>query len=90
MEGFGKPVDWVLGIVVPIFKGRGVIRNCSCYRTQKLLENGMKVVEMVLEKRLHRIVTVNERVNDNAVIILRRLKEEYHAKEEGCICVLWT
>ena len=26
----------------------------------KLLEHGMKVVEWVLEKRLHRIVTVDE------------------------------
>ena len=31
LNGFGMPPEWVLGIVVPIFKGKGDIRNCSCY-----------------------------------------------------------
>ena len=30
-DGFGMPVEWVLGIVVTIFKGLGDIRNCCCY-----------------------------------------------------------
>ena len=33
---------------VPILKGKGDIRNCSCCRSVKLLERGMKVVERVL------------------------------------------
>ena len=48
----------------------------------------MRVVDMVMEKRLHRIVTVNvmkisfmpERGAIDVVFILRRLREEYHAK----------
>ena len=52
------PVEWALGIMVPIFNGKGDIRNCSYY-TVKLLEHGMKVVERVLEKRLHIIVSVD-------------------------------
>ena len=48
----------------------------------------MKVVDKVLEKRLHRIVTADEmqfcfmpqRGTIDAVFILRRLQEEYHAK----------
>ena len=82
------PVEWTLSIVVPIFKRTGDIRNCSCYRAVKLLEYGMKVVERMLEKSLHRIVTVDEmqfgfmpeRGTIDAVYILRRLQEEYHAK----------
>ena len=31
LDGFGMPVEWALRIVVPIFKGNGNIRNCSCY-----------------------------------------------------------
>ena len=54
------PADWALGIVVPIFKGKVDIGSCSCYRAVKLLEHGMKVVEWVLEKRLCRIVSVDE------------------------------
>ena len=73
--------------MVAIFNGKGDIRNCSCYRAVKLLEHEMKVVERVL-KRLCRIVTVDEmqfgcmlaRGTIDAVFILRRLQEEYHAK----------
>ena len=36
------------------------IMNCSCYRAAKLLEHGMKMVERVLEKRPHGIVSVDE------------------------------
>ena len=48
----------------------------------------MKVVERVLEKRIRRIVSVNEmnfgfmpeRGSIDAVFILRRMQEKYHAK----------
>ena len=53
----------------------------------KLLGHGMKVVERLTEKRLHRIVTVNElqfgfmseRGTIDAVFILRRIQGEYRA-----------
>ena len=50
LDEFGMPAEWILSIVVPIFNGKGDIRNCSCYRGVKLLEHGMKVVERVLKK----------------------------------------
>ena len=82
------PVEWTLSKVDQIFKGKGDIRNCSCYRAVKLLEHGMKVVERVLAKRLCRIASLNEmqfcimpeRGRIDAVFILRRMREEYHAK----------
>ena len=48
----------------------------------------------MLEKWLHRIVTINEmqfgfmpkRGAIDAVFILRRQQEEYHAKEIFCMC----
>ena len=84
--------------MAPIFKGKGDIRNCNCYSAVKLLEHGMKVVERVLKKRLCRIVSVDEtpigpipeRGTIDAVLILRRMQEEYHAKGKSCICALWT
>ena len=74
--------------MVPIIKGKGDIRNCSCYRAVQLLEHGINVVERVLAKRLHRIVHVDEmqlgfipeRGTIDAVFILRRIQEEYRAK----------
>ena len=59
-DEFGMPAELALSIVVAIFKGKADIWNCSCYRAVRHLKNGMKVVEMVLEKRIHRIVTVDE------------------------------
>ena len=37
--------EWALSLVVPIFKGKGCISNCSCYIAKKHLEQGMKMVE---------------------------------------------
>ena len=50
LDGFGMPAEWVLSIVVPIFKEKGDIMNCSCYGAVMLLEHGIKVVDRVLEK----------------------------------------
>ena len=74
--------------LVPIFVGKGDIRNSSCYRAVKLLQHGRKVVERVLRKMPHRIVSVNEmqfglmpeRGTIDAVFIFRRMQEEYHSK----------
>ena len=90
------PVEWPLSIVVPIFKGKGDIRNCSCHRAVRLYEHGVKVVERALEKSLCRIVSADEMqfgiMSDRGEIddefILRRMKEDYHAKGKSCICVL--
>ena len=41
-------------------QGKGNIRNCCCYGAVKLLEHGMKVVERLLEKRPHRIMSADE------------------------------
>ena len=84
------PSEWALRTLDPIFKGNGDTRNCSSHRTVRLQEDGMKVEKIVLEKRLCRIVTVDEiqygympeRGTLDAVFILRRLQEEYHAKGE--------
>ena len=92
------PIEWALGIVVPIFKGLGDIRNFTCYRAVKILEHRMRVVERVLENGLHRIVSIDEmqfgfmpeRGTTHVVFILRRMQEDYHAIGIRCTCVLWT
>ena len=88
----GMPAEWVLSIVVLIFKEKGNIRNCGCNRPVELLEHGMKVMERLLEKRFHRILTVDEmqyafmseRGTIDDVFILRRMQEEYHTKSYIC------
>ena len=83
LDVFGMPAEWAMSIVVPIFKGKCDVRNCSCYGAVNLLEHEMKVVKGVLERRLHRIVTVGkmqfcfmlERGTVDAVFILRSMHE---------------
>ena len=47
-------------IVVAIFKAKGDIKNCSCYKSVKLLGHGMNVVGGVLDNELRRIVFFDE------------------------------
>ena len=41
------PDEWVLRVLTPIFKGKGDAMSCEAYRGVKLLENTMKIIEMV-------------------------------------------
>ena len=71
-------------------KGEGRHHKCTCYRIVQLLEHRMKVVERVLENRLHKILSVNkmqfgfmpERETIDAVSILRSMQEEYDANRK--------
>ena len=84
------PDEWVLSVVVPIFKGKGDAMSSGAYRGVKLLEHAMKIVEKVLESRMQRMVKVDEmqfgfmpdKGKTDAVFILRRLQEEYLDKEK--------
>ena len=90
LDGRGMPDEWALSVVVPIFKGKGDAMSCGAYRGVKLLEHAMKIVEKVLERRMRRMVKVDEmqfgfmpgKGTIDAVFILRRLQEEYLDKEK--------
>ena len=76
--------------VVPIYKRKEDILNCSSYRGVKLLKRGLKIVERVMEKRIQAIVELNEmkfgfmpeKSTVDALFVLRRLLEEHLQKEE--------
>ena len=80
------PVEWSHHSDSNLQGGR--YQELHCYRDVKLLEHGMKMVERMLEKRLHRTVSVDEMQfgfmpktgTIDAVFILRRVQEEHHAK----------
>jgi hypothetical protein len=89
LNGNGMPDDWAMSVIVPIFKGKGDAMSCGSYRGVKLLEHAMKIVERVLEKRIRKLVNVDEmqfgfmpgKGTTDAIFILRRLQEEYRDKE---------
>ena len=89
--------DWRTIIVASIYKKKGsVIHWASCIGV-KLLENSMKVVKRLLEKRLKRLVKVHQmqfgfmpgRSTLDAIFILRKMKESYFEKNRKLfICFL--
>ena len=56
LEGNKMPESWRKSDLIPIFKGKGDVRSCGNYRSIKLLEHGMKVIERILERRLRKVV----------------------------------
>ena len=44
-------------MLVRVYKGKGDPKKCGNYRSNKLLEHGMKVVERVFESRLRKVAT---------------------------------
>ena len=60
LDGRGMPGEWKTSVIVPIFKGKGDVISCGSYRGVKLLEHAMKIVERVLERRIRRLINLNE------------------------------
>ena len=59
LDGKGMPDEWQTSVMVPIFKGKRDVRNCSTYRGVKLLKHAMKIVERVLERKIRKLVNIN-------------------------------
>ena len=89
LDDEGIPEDWRHSVLVPLYKGKGDVRDCGAYRGVKLLEHGMKVVERVFERKLRNMVTVNEmqcgfmpgKGTVDALFIARMLQEKYGKKK---------
>ena len=89
-DGKGMPDEWQTSVLVPIFKGKGDVRNCNTYRGVKMLEHVMKIVERVLERRIRELVNIDsmqfgfmpERGRSDALFVVRRMQEEYRDKKK--------
>ena len=73
------PESWKRSTVVPLYKGKGNVLECGNYRTIKLLEHEMKVMERVFKKRLRKMVEIREQYRFvagkgtiDAILILRQ------------------
>ena len=56
LDGRGMPNEGKTSEIVSNFKGKGYVMSCGSYRRVKLLENTMKVVEWVLERRIRTLM----------------------------------
>ena len=82
------PDDW--SILVPVYKGKGDPIVCGSYRAIKLLEQPMKVLEGVLEKRFRCQVSIDNMQfgfmsgngTTDAIFIMRQVQEKHQAKKK--------
>ena len=58
-HGDPVPQDWVDGIMLPLYKGKGSKTNCGDYRGISLLEAVGKVFSKVLSNRLIKWICPN-------------------------------
>ena len=78
------PESWQMSELVPIYKGKGDVLECSSSRGIKLLEHGMKVAERVLERRLRQAVEIDKMQfgfrpgtgTTHAIFIARQLQQQ--------------
>jgi Reverse transcriptase (RNA-dependent DNA polymerase) len=79
------PDEWRTSILVPIFKNKRDIQNCTNYREIKLMSHTMKLWERVIEHRLRKLITVSknqfgfmpERSTMEAIFLIRQLMERH-------------
>ena len=73
-----------------VYKGKGDLLVCVSYRTIKLLEQPMKVLERVLEKRIRCQVSIDNMQfgfmpgngTTDAIFIMRQVQEKCQAKKK--------
>ena len=89
------PDDWRKSILLPAYKGKGDPLVCGSYRAIKLLEQLMKVLERVLEKRIRCQVSIDNmqfgfmhgKGTTDAIFIMRQVQEKHQAKKKTlCFC----
>ena len=79
------PEEWKKGEIVPIYKQKGDPLVCGNFRGIKLLEHGMKMFEKIVERRLRKLITVNNMQfgfspgngTTDAVFIIQQLQEKH-------------
>ena len=84
------PDAWRHSVVVPIYKNKGDIQNCTNYRGIKLMSHTMKLCERIIERRLRSITSITKnqfgfmpgRSTIEAIFILRQLIEKYREKRK--------
>jgi hypothetical protein len=52
--------EWRRSILVPIFKNKGGVQNCTNYRRIKLMSHTMKLWERIIKHRLRGVTNVTE------------------------------
>ena len=89
------PEEWRDSVLIPIFKNKGDVQNCSNYIGITLISHTMKLWERVVERRLINELTFSEqqygfmprKSTTYALFALRVLMEKYREGQKELHCV---
>ena len=80
------PTDWPLSYIINLFKGKGDALLRSNYRGLKLQDQGMKILEHILNviicQQVMKFGFMPDRGTTDAVFILRQLQEKFLQKKK--------
>ena len=94
LRGEKIPDEWRKSVLVPLYKGKGDIKECGNYRGIKLISHTMKLWERIIEARIRKEVTIAEqqfgfmpgRSTTDAIFFLRMLLEKWTAGQKTVHC----
>ncbi|KAG2459700.1 RTBS polymerase, partial [Polypterus senegalus] len=95
LESERMPEEWRRNVLVPIFKNKGDVQDCSNYRGINEMSHSMKLWERVVEARLRSEVMISEqqycfmprKSTTDAMFALRMLVEKYREDQKELHCV---
>jgi hypothetical protein len=84
------PDEWRKSFIVPIYKNKGDIQDCTNYHGIKLMSHTMKLWERVMETRIRKLTTITEnqfgfmpgRSTTEAIFSIRQLIEKYREQRK--------
>ena len=84
------PSDWRRSWMVNVYKGKGDATECGSYRGIKLLDQVMKVLERVIDKKVRSKVDIDDmqfgfrpgRGTTDAIFIVRQVQERFLEKKK--------
>ena len=85
LKGGRMPAAWRMSILIPIYKGKGDVLDCSNYRGIKLLSHTFKIWERIIDGRLRGLVDISDiqqgfmpgKITTDAIFAVRQLAEKY-------------
>jgi len=82
--------EWRRSTLIPIYKNKGYIQNCTNFRGIKLMSHTMKLWERVIQRRLRKEIQVTDnqfgfmpgRSTMEAIYLLRCVMEQYRTDKK--------
>ena len=93
LRGEKMPDEWRRSLLVPLYKGKGNIKECGNYQRIKLMSHTMKLWERIIEARIRKEVKIAEQQfgfmpgrSTTGIFCLRMLLEKWTEGQKAVHC----